>query len=366
MNQIIPSEKPKSPTERLIEQFLMERRVRGLSTSERTKESYGGTVRDFLDYVKGVPLTAIRHADIRDYLSWLLTQGNSESSVNQKTCALRAFFNFLEITGTVPTSPARLIKQRKVPKRLVKALSIEEVDRLIAAAQAPVETAVLETLYASGMRVSELKNLRIENLDFQIPAARVIGKGNRERIVPLNHRAVEAIQVLTGERTAGPVFTLHRRPNGNGLRLELYNGHRYWRFVWWERRRGESGESFRVSRGKHLGPSTLTYEEAEARAEKFARERLCRDLPKRVDRPFSKEGIEALVRRVGARAGLKVHPHMLRHCFASHLHNGGADLVAIKELMGHESIATTQIYTHVAPAKLLETWRKFHPHGDGQ
>lgn len=364
---IVPLLNPKTEVERLIDSFLMNRRIRGLSTAEKTRESYACTIRDFLDYVKDVPLTAIRAVDIREYLAWLLAQGNSASSVNQKTFALRAFFNELEGIGAIPVSPARLIKSRKFPKRLVKFLSREQTERLIAACRTPLELAVLETLYASGMRISELRSLRIENIDWKTRCARIIGKGDRERLVPLNRRAVEAMRDIIGIREKGFVFQRTRRAHGSGC-IQAIQG--YWRFCY-AQKVVLDGEEVPVPKIKCLGSvAKLTREEATALAEKFASELLGRQLPPQQAyvplMPLARRALWSIVRRVGLRAGLQIHPHLMRHSFATHLLDGGADIFSVKELLGHESIQSTQIYTHVTPGKMLETWHKFHPHGDSQ
>lgn len=363
VQSLVNFEKPKSAIDRMIDQWLMQRRLRGLSTSARTRESYGGTVRDFLDFTKGVPPTLIRTPDIREYLAWLLAQGNSESSVNQKTFALRDFFNFLEYIGAVPASPARLIKSRKIPKRLPKLLSIEEVDRLVAAAQAPLELAILETFYASGMRLAELRTMRIENINFDGRCAKILGKGDKERLVPLTRRSLASLRAVIAGRTQGFVFQAQRRPAGNGS-VSARRG--YWILSWSERAATSDGETFSRRRYKSLGTTEkeMTQVEAQAFADKFAGEQLGHKLKPQEDKPISQYGVASIVKRVGRRVGLKIHPHMLRHSFATHLHERGADIFAVKELLGHESILTTQIYAHVSPSKLRETWRKFHPHGE--
>jgi site-specific recombinase XerD len=195
-------------------------------------------------------------------------------------------------------------------------------------------------------------------------SVRVIGKGDKERIVPLNRRAVAALGPVIGSRKNGFVFAAPHRPPGNGsLFLEYRKGRSRWRFEWTEQL--ENGdEVLSVQKSAWLGKGeALTREEAEAAAHRFIEERLGRTPRPNVERPLAGSRLTVIVKEAGLRAGLgRVYPHMLRHSFATHLHERGADLFTIKELLGHANISTTTIYLHASPGHLRATMEKFHPH----
>jgi integrase/recombinase XerD len=228
----------------------------------------------------------------------------SSESVYLQIAALRAFYRWGENEKLVPLNLAENLSLPSRWKRLPKALSGEEVDRLLApvapeSAATLCDQAVLELAYASGLRISELCNLRLEQLQLEAGFIRVIGKGNKERVVPLGRKAIEALA----------------------------------RYL-------ESGRPGLVSRKT---PSNVFITK---RGTAFARVTLWKRFKDRVGRA----GIER-----------NITPHMLRHSFATHLLEHGADLRVIQELLGHASISTTEIYTHVAGNRLREVHRRFHP-----
>lgn len=346
----------------LLKDFLVFQQQRGHSLN--TRISYEGTVRDFLDFTSKIPVTAVRPVDIREYLTWLLEQGASNNSVAQKLCAIRAFFNHLELIGAVDVSPARLIARKKPQRKLPRALTVEQVEKLIAVCETPRELAILETFYASGCRLNELLHLKIENINFDAPCAKILGKGDKERLVPLNRRAVDALRMVIGKRTRGFVFSQTRRPYGNGGVCLQYEA---WWFHWTEQTTASNGEMFPNPRQKRLGAEDeLTKMQAHALADKFATEVLGRVVKPQADRPLSPRGFAGVVERVGRRAGMKIHPHMLRHSFATHLIEGGADILAVRDLLGHVDISTTSIYLHASPEHLRETLERCHPHFGGK
>jgi len=349
---------------RLLEDFLIFRQQRGYA--QNTIRSYKETVRDFLDFTSKIPVTAVRPADIREYLAWLLEQGASPASVAQKLCAIRAFFNHLELSGIVAVSPARLITRKKPQRKLPHSLTVEQVEKLIAAAKNPRDCAIIETLYAAGLRVNELTHLRIENISWKARTARIIGKGDKERLAPLNARAIDALRAVIGKRASGFVFHSNRRPNGNGgVSLQQLGRYSYWIATWAEKTSTADGEDFVVHRTKTLGKGTdLTHEEATALADEFMR-KIGRTIRARTE-PLTTRSVWDIISRAARRAGLgKVHPHMLRHSFATHLLEGGADILAIRDLLGHVDISTTSIYLHASPKRLRETLERCHPHFGG-
>jgi integrase/recombinase XerC len=241
----------------------------------------------------------VDHLMLRRYLA-LLGKRAKKSSVGRKLAAIRSFFRFLVRRGVVAKNPAELIATPKKENRLPFHLDIDQVTTLVEAPQdadthALRDRAILEMLYSCGLRVSELTGLAIGDLDLSGGMVRVLGKGGKERIVPVGSRAIEAIRgYLQG-------------------RSELAG----------------SGPLFLNTRGQ------------------------------RINRRSVARIVDAHVLRIAAFK--RISPHILRHTFATHMLEGGADLRAIQELLGHASLSTTQKYTHVSIDRLMEVYDKAHP-----
>jgi integrase/recombinase XerC len=241
----------------------------------------------------------VDHLLLRRYLA-LLGKRAKKSSVGRKLAAIRSFFRFLVRQGVVAKNPAELIATPKKENRLPFHLDIDQVTTLVEAPQgddkhALRDRAILELLYSCGLRVSELTGLAIGDLDLSGGMVRVLGKGSKERIVPVGSRAIEAIRGYL---------------QGRG---EL----------------GGSGPLFLNTRGQ------------------------------RINRRSVARIVDLHVLRIAAFK--RISPHILRHTFATHMLEGGADLRAIQELLGHASLSTTQKYTHVGIDRLMEVYDKAHP-----
>jgi integrase/recombinase XerD len=235
------------------------------------------------------------------------TKRLSSESVYLEIAALRAFYRFAENEKLLPVNVAENLSLPRRWKRLPKALSANEMDRLLEPErpESPAtlcDQAVLELAYASGLRLAELRGIRLEQLHLDAGFISVIGKGNKERVVPVGRKAVEAIERYLSP-AGRPKLVRPRSP----------------------------ANVFLTQRGTAFAPVTLWG---------------------RIKRRVQRAGVER-----------NVTPHMLRHSFATHLLEHGADLRIIQELLGHASIATTQIYTHVSGSRLREVHRKFHPRG---
>ena len=241
---------------------------------------------------------------IGDFLGWRKRGGMAAATVRLHAVALRVFFRFLVRRGVMAADPTEFLGIPKIEGYLPETLSREEVQSLLAAAAGKTaleirDRAIFELLYASGLRVSELCGARLENLDLEKGFIRVVGKGNKQRLVPVGSSARDALDrylrlgrpELVGKRTGGEVFLSVR------------------------------------------------------------------------GRKLTNQRIWQLLVALGKRAGLQkeIHPHMLRHSFATHLLEGGADLRIIQEMLGHADISTTQIYTHVDSRQLHKAHRQFHP-----
>jgi integrase/recombinase XerD len=305
--------------EPLVDDFLVYlRHERG--QAEHTQRTYAALLRKFTDWAAGQNITnwrAVTLAHLQAFLQHERTRLRandsgpaarrlSTESVYLEIAALRAFFRFAENEKLLSVNVAETLSLPRRWKRLPKALTGEEIERLLAPEE-PVtpatlcDQAVLELAYASGLRLSELRQLRLEQLHLEAGFVTVIGKGNKERVVPAGRKAIAA---LTRYLEAG--------------------------------------------RPKLVTPRSPAMVFLHGRGGAFARTTLWARLKRRVRRA----GVER-----------NVTPHMLRHSFATHLLEHGADLRVIQELLGHASINTTEIYTHVAGNRLREVHRKFHPRG---
>jgi integrase/recombinase XerD len=280
---------------------------RGLSP--RTLEAYGRDLARFQAFLeeraRGGP-AAVTARDLREFTYRLREQGLAPSSIRRALSAIRTYFAFLLAEGLIEADPTEQVDAPAAWRRLPDVLSREEVERLVLAPDPSDrlywrDRAMLEFAYASGVRVSELAGLKTRDVDLKDGFAVVHGKGSKERLVPMGRAAAQAIDAYLRE-----------------LRGDL------------ERGRGKAGGAlFLNARGGVL----------------------------------SRMGIWKILRKHVARAGIerRVTPHTLRHTFATHLLEGGADLASVQEMLGHADISTTQIYTHVDRDYLRNVHRRYHP-----
>jgi integrase/recombinase XerC len=250
-------------------------------------------------------LIGVDAMDVRSFLAGMRTHGYSKSTVARKLASLRSFYKYLVRKGVVNASPVAVIRTPRQDKKLPSCLTVEQIrDLLNAPDQSTLgglrDRAILETIYSAGLRISELVGLNVEDLDEFNEALRVRGKGRKERLVPLGSHAVEAIYRYCFQRSA--TFGLPQR-----------------------------GPLFINKHGKRLSDRSI-------------RRRLTKYLQM---------------------AGIDQHasPHTLRHSFATHMLNAGADLRSVQELLGHESLSTTQIYTHLTTRRLKSVYERAHPLG---
>jgi len=290
----------------LIEQFLDHVALeRGLSAN--TRDAYAADLSALATFLvaRGVDtMNAVSRRDILEFLMHERERGMAVSSVSRRLVAIKVFFAFLLQEGLLGTNVAEAMDSPKLWKILPGVLSMREVERLL---QVPAgedrallrDKALLELLYASGLRVSELAGLRMEDLHLEEGYLRCLGKGSKVRVVPFGEQARLALQRYLAD--ARPRYA---RPNGDS-------------------------RVFLSTRGTG----------------------------------FTRQGLWKLIGQHARRAGIEkpVHPHTLRHSFASHLLANGAPLRVIQEMLGHADIATTQIYTHVDAARLRHVHAQFHP-----
>jgi len=284
-----------------VEGFLA---LLGATRSPRTVEAYRRDLRALRDYL-GKPVARATLEELERYTAQLRADGLSSATIARRTAAARSFFRHEQLLGARGDNPAAAVALPRRARTLPKTLSPGEAVRLIDAAagtqpRALRDQALVELLYGAGLRVSEATGLDKTGVDLDERFVRVIGKGNKERVVPIGRPAVEAL----------------RRYLARG-RPHLDRRHR--------------PELFLNAKGG----------------------------------PLTRAGAFLILRKLAEKAGLepqRVHPHLLRHSFATHLLEGGADLRSVQEMLGHADLSTTELYTHVTDRRRRELYYRAHPH----
>jgi integrase/recombinase XerD len=290
------------------EQGLIEAHLRVLrlekGLAEKTIESYRRDLMQFAESL-GRDRAVLMRATI-DQVRDFLGAGEWRSSTRaRKTAALRSFYRQALLDGLLSVDPMRTLAGPRLESRLPRVLSVAEVERMLMGPRGDAmglrDRALLETLYGAGLRASEAIALRLQDVDLEVGFVRTVGKGDKERVVPLGSKAVEALQAYQerGRRLLGGAGTV------------------------------KAPELFLNNRGRRL----------------------------------SRQGLHLIIKKYARKAGLSadVSAHTLRHSFATHLLEGGADLRAVQEMLGHADLSTTQIYTHVTTAHLQKVYREAHP-----
>ena len=267
--------------------------------SHHTVRAYRRDLEQFFSVVKKEPME-ITPKDVGRFVSHLARRGVGPRSIGRKLSAVRTFFDYLKKRGLVEANPARDVSNPKVGRKLPSYLSREEVEALIAAAETFRDRAIVELIYSSGLRASELCALNITDVDFSGMRLRVRGKGKRERVVFFGERARDV--------------------------LLMYMEHERSKLV--ARLKKDREALFLTPRGR-MTDTTL----------------------------------RRILKRLAEKAGISkpVYPHLLRHTFATHLLEGGLDLRSVQELLGHKNIETTEVYTHVSIRRLVEVYDRTHP-----
>ena len=292
----------------LLDQF-MDHLVLERGLSENTRLAYGHDLREFLAFLSRRGRAGIQEVERRDILDFLMEskqKGLAAPSLARRLVAIKVFFRHLAREGLLATNVADAMDSPRLWKILPPTLSVEEVERLLAAPDVSTprglrDRAILETFYATGLRVSELAGLALESLHFDAEYVRCVGKGDKERVVPIGERAITAVR------------------------------------AWLERGRS-------VYAAKSGGASRAVF-------------------LSRTGRPLSRVTLWRHIRAYARQAGIRkeISPHVLRHSFASHLLANGASLRVIQEMLGHADISTTQIYTHVDQGRLQSVHHQYHP-----
>lgn len=276
------------------------------SISKQSATYYTTDVRQFLQFLpQPLNIEKIKESDIQNYIAVLHELRLTSASIARKITSLKMFFRFLVSEGKINSDPSEYIELPKIKRKLPSILTIEEINQLLASTESSNDPndlrarAIFEVLYASGVRASELLSLRIDDISFTDGFIRVLGKGDKERLVPLGKPAIKAIK-------------------------------NYLNFA----------------RKHFLKQKTSPYLFLNIRGEKLSRMGLHKILKQYLKK---------------AKINKPITPHIFRHTFATHLLEGGANLRAVQEMLGHANISTTQIYTHIDREYLKEVYKTFHP-----
>tara|TARA_Y100000996_G_scaffold252744_1_gene198829 strand:- start:930 stop:1817 length:888 start_codon:yes stop_codon:yes gene_type:complete len=271
--------------------------------SKNTVSSYKNDISSFLSWLnkKQINYQQVSGKNINEFISSLFNSGLKSSSVNRKISSIKHFYLFLSKKKIIKYSPADEIETPKQEKYLPISMSEDEVERLLSSPNSNRiierrDKAMIEILYATGMRISELVNLKITDVDFNRSVLKVFGKGSKERLVPYGEKAAEALDIYLRDR-----------------------------------KRSDSKNVFLSNRGSQITRGAFW------------------------------QRIKIYIKRENLKSSIS--PHTLRHAFATHLLNRGADLRSVQILLGHSDLSTTQIYTHIAKQRLGEILKKHHPRG---
>ncbi len=267
-----------------------------MGRSERTIEAYEMDLREFLSFLDDKPPTV---SNVRAFFRYLFEKGYSERTIRRKRSAISSFFKYLMRMGVMKENPITVIPAPKLPRTLPKVIPERDLNEILdrwvpSSLKELRDKAIVELLYSSGLRASEIGRLRVSDIDFDRMEVKVFGKGSREAIVPVGRRAIEILRKYIEKA---------------GLRGDDY--------------------LFTNRKGEPISRTVVWYI---------------------VRRSFEK--IAALS---------SVHPHLLRHSFATHMLNRGADIRTVQALLRHKTLKTTQIYTHVSLRKMKEAYNRFHP-----
>jgi integrase/recombinase XerD len=277
------------------------------SLSENSVEAYLNDVQKLERFImesgKNISPSSVVYSDLKEFLGWYGETNSNSRTQSRVLSGIRAFYKFLLIEGETDDNPASLLESPKTGLKLPQVLSVAEIDRIIEAIdlskpEGHRNKAIIETLYGCGLRVSELVNLHLTDIHYGEGFVIVTGKGNKQRLVPISGKAVKEIEIYKTDRNHLPV--IH-----------------------------DENIIFLNRRGRRL----------------------------------TRAMIFTIIKDLAARAGIrkKISPHTFRHSFATHMVEAGADLRAVQEMLGHESILTTEIYTHIDRSFLRDTLIMFHP-----
>lgn len=260
--------------------------------AQNTIMAYERDIGALSDYFGG-NVENITRQNINSYIYYLKENKYTATSIARKIASIKGFFRWACANGYFKSNPTEFLEQQKLPKKLPKVLSIEEINKILAEDLSTVQRVIMELLYGCGLRVSELAGLNVNDVDIRAKYLRCFGKGSKERLVPLNKNAIKALKGFYPERE---------------YIVNKYNL--------------DTGKILLHDSGK----------------------------------PFTRQDIYNFIHSQGLKLHKSISPHTLRHSFATHLLENGADLRVVQELLGHSDVATTQLYTHISKKRLKEVY----------
>ena len=276
----------------IISQYLEYLEIeKGLS--ENTVDAYRRDLYDFAENLESQNLADINRVFISSYVRMLKERKLAPTTVIRKVASLRGFFKWVTSMNILEKNPASTLEQPKVPQRLPKVVSLKEIETMLQADLSPLQTVMMELLYSCGLRVSELVNLKVNDIDLASKYVRCFGKGSKERIVPVGMCAIRALEKYLPKRE----LILKKYNLSSKKLLVLENG----RFI-------------------------------------------------------NRQDVYNFIHEQGKKINKNISPHTLRHSFATHLLENGADLRVVQELLGHSDVSTTQLYTHISKKRLKEVY----------
>lgn len=266
--------------------------------SKNTILAYQSDLVSFFDYIENekenFDVNELKRKDFSNYTKYLAKKEISPTTITRKIASLKGFFKFLSYNRKIKSNPTSLISSPKLPKRLPKVLSVIEIEKILKNNLNNQELAIVELLYSAGLRVSELVNLKVKNINLEQRIIKVFGKGSKERIVPINKKCVDVLKKYSKIREV----------------IELKNKVSQFYFI--------DDNANQITRQK----------------------------------------VYKIIKKQGELINKKISPHTIRHSFATHLLENGADLRVVQELLGHASIVTTQLYTHISKRTLRDVYFK--------
>ncbi len=261
--------------------------------SQNTLDAYRRDLTDFFNFCDNIAIEKIQRTQINSYVRNLHEKKYSPTSVTRKIASLRGFFKWANINEIIKINPALTLEQPKIPQKLPKVLSVVEIEEILKQNLSKMETVIVELLYGCGLRVSELTNLKITDYDLKGKYLECTGKGSKDRIVPLGSKAIRAIKNYLSERE---YLVLKYNLNTKNLLIN--------------------------EKGKNV----------------------------------TRQEVYTFIHEHGKKLHKAISPHTLRHSFATHLLENGADLRIVQELLGHSNVSTTQLYTHVSKKHLKDVY----------
>ncbi len=261
--------------------------------SQNTLDAYRRDLTDFFNFCSNIAIEKIQRTQINSYVRNLHEKKYSPTSVTRKIASLRGFFKWANINEIIKINPALTLEQPKIPQKLPKVLSVVEIEEILKQNLSKMETVIVELLYGCGLRVSELTNLKITDYDLKGKYLECTGKGSKDRIVPLGSKAIRAIKNYLSERE---YLVLKYNLNTKNLLIN--------------------------EKGKNV----------------------------------TRQEVYTFIHEHGKKLHKAISPHTLRHSFATHLLENGADLRIVQELLGHSNVSTTQLYTHVSKKHLKDVY----------